>query len=84
MAEKSLKIHHNVLIHISSSASMPIELFNLFSILNIFTFSYIHAEIAPFFLPFFQNYEIIILFLNKKKASYPQNIIFLLSWCFLK
>lgn len=51
MAKKSLKIHHNAFIH-ASSANMPIELFNLFSILNIFIFSYIHVEIPKFFSVF--------------------------------
>lgn len=80
MAKKSLKIHHNAFLHISS-AKMFIEPFNLFFTPIIFTFSYIYAEIAIF--SFFKNYEIILLFLHKK-ARYPQNIISLLSLCFLK
>lgn len=75
MAKKSLKIHHNAFLHISS-AKMFIEPFNHFFTPIIFKFSYIHAEIAIF--SFFKNYEIILLFLHKK-ARYPQNIISLLS-----
>lgn len=71
MAKKSLKIHHNAFLHISS-AKMFIESFNLFFTPIIFTFSYIYAEIAIFFI--FQklwNYPIVSPQKGSSKYYFP-------------